>query len=75
MRRRPSLHGTIEQALFRDHSEGDKDQVANLRQAQRTWIKHRDEGAKLYISLFINLKIYGSSVIADYLGEFAGLGT
>ena len=54
--------------------KADKDQVSNLRQAQRTWIKHRDEGAKLYVSLFINLKIYGSSVIADYLGEFAGLG-
>jgi uncharacterized protein YecT (DUF1311 family) len=23
-----------------------------LREAQRTWIKHRDEGAKFYVSLF-----------------------
>ena len=30
--------------------KGDKGQVTNLREAQRTWIKHRDEGAKFYIS-------------------------
>jgi uncharacterized protein YecT (DUF1311 family) len=29
-----------------------KDQVSNVRQAQRNWIKHRDEGAKFYVSLF-----------------------
>jgi uncharacterized protein YecT (DUF1311 family) len=29
-----------------------KDQVSNLREAQRNWIKHRDEGAKLYMSIF-----------------------
>jgi uncharacterized protein YecT (DUF1311 family) len=32
--------------------KADKDQVSNLRKAQRTWIKHRDEGAKVYVSLF-----------------------
>jgi uncharacterized protein YecT (DUF1311 family) len=30
----------------------DKDRVANVREAQRNWIKHRDEGAKFYVSLF-----------------------
>jgi uncharacterized protein YecT (DUF1311 family) len=30
----------------------DKDQAANVRDAQRNWIKHRDEGAKFYVSLF-----------------------
>ncbi|MFZ0918112.1 MAG: lysozyme inhibitor LprI family protein, partial [Candidatus Udaeobacter sp.] len=30
----------------------DKERVSNLRQAQRNWIKHRDEGAKFYASLF-----------------------
>lgn len=30
----------------------DKERVSNVRQAQRKWIKHRDEGAKFYVSLF-----------------------
>ncbi len=30
----------------------DKERVANVREAQRNWIKHRDEGAKFYVSLF-----------------------
>jgi uncharacterized protein YecT (DUF1311 family) len=30
----------------------DKERVSNVRQAQRNWIKHRDEGAKFYVSLF-----------------------
>lgn len=30
----------------------DKERVANVREAQRKWIKHRDEGAKFYVSLF-----------------------
>ncbi|MGI8821288.1 MAG: lysozyme inhibitor LprI family protein [Chthoniobacterales bacterium] len=30
----------------------DKDQVSNVRDGQRSWIKHRDEGAKFYVSLF-----------------------
>ena len=30
----------------------DKERVANVRHAQRDWIKHRDEGAKFYVSLF-----------------------
>jgi uncharacterized protein YecT (DUF1311 family) len=30
----------------------DKERVSNVRQGQRNWIKHRDEGAKFYVSLF-----------------------
>ena len=30
----------------------DKDRVSVVREAQRDWIKHRDEGAKLYTSIF-----------------------
>jgi uncharacterized protein YecT (DUF1311 family) len=30
----------------------EKDRVANVREAQRNWIKHRDEGAKFYVALF-----------------------
>ncbi|MGH7984489.1 MAG: lysozyme inhibitor LprI family protein [Candidatus Udaeobacter sp.] len=30
----------------------DQVRVSNVREAQRNWIKHRDEGAKLYVSLF-----------------------
>jgi uncharacterized protein YecT (DUF1311 family) len=30
----------------------DKERVSNVRQAQRNWLKHRDEGAKFYVSLF-----------------------
>jgi len=30
----------------------DKERVANVREAQRKWIKHRDEGAKFYVSRF-----------------------
>ena len=29
-----------------------KDRVSLVREAQRTWIKHRDDGAKFYVSLF-----------------------
>jgi uncharacterized protein YecT (DUF1311 family) len=29
-----------------------KNQVSNVREAQRNWIKHRDEGARFYVSLF-----------------------
>ena len=29
-----------------------KDGIPLLRQSQRSWIKHRDEGANLYVSLF-----------------------
>jgi uncharacterized protein YecT (DUF1311 family) len=46
----------LDQQLNKRYSEiiqkADKDQVSNLREAQRTWIKHRDEGAKFYVSLF-----------------------
>ncbi len=30
----------------------EKDRVANVREAQRKWIRHRDDGAKFYVSLF-----------------------
>jgi len=30
----------------------DKERVSNVRQGQRNWIKHRDAGAKFYVSLF-----------------------
>jgi uncharacterized protein YecT (DUF1311 family) len=30
----------------------DKERVSNVRQGQREWIKHRDAGAKFYVSLF-----------------------
>ena len=33
-------------------AQGDKDRVSVVREAQRAWIKHRDEGAKFYISAF-----------------------
>src|SRR5438067_3998797 len=33
-------------------AQSEKDRVSLLREAQRKWIKHRDEGAKLYVSLF-----------------------
>jgi uncharacterized protein YecT (DUF1311 family) len=29
-----------------------KEQVSNVRENQRNWIKHRDEGSKFYVSLF-----------------------
>jgi uncharacterized protein YecT (DUF1311 family) len=29
-----------------------KDRVSLVRESERTWIKHRDEGAKIYVSLF-----------------------
>ena len=46
----------LDRQLNKRYSEiiqkADKDQVSNLREAQRTWIKHRDEGAKFYVSVF-----------------------
>src|SRR5438046_1168984 len=33
-------------------AQSEKDRVSLVREAQRKWIKHRDEGAKLYASLF-----------------------
>src|SRR6266480_147301 len=33
-------------------AQQDKDRVPVVREAQRDWIKHRDEGAELYVSLF-----------------------
>jgi uncharacterized protein YecT (DUF1311 family) len=40
----------------------DKERVANVREAQRNWIKHRDEGAKFYVSLFPGKRASPSSV-------------
>ena len=46
----------LDRQLNKRYSEiiqkADKDQVSNVREAQRTWIKHRDEGAKFYVSVF-----------------------
>ncbi|PYI95294.1 MAG: hypothetical protein DMF00_16125 [Verrucomicrobia bacterium] len=46
----------LDRQLNKRYSEiiqkADKDQVSNLREAQRTWIKHRDEGAKFHVSVF-----------------------
>jgi uncharacterized protein YecT (DUF1311 family) len=33
-------------------AKAEKDRVSLVREAQRAWIKRRDEGVKLYISLF-----------------------
>jgi uncharacterized protein YecT (DUF1311 family) len=33
-------------------AQTEKDRVLLVREAQRNWIKHRDEGAKLYMSIF-----------------------
>jgi len=33
-------------------AQADKDRIPVVREAQRDWIKHRDEGAKLYMSIF-----------------------
>jgi len=33
-------------------AQADKDRIPVVREAQRDWIKHRDEGAKLYMSSF-----------------------
>lgn len=48
--------GALDRQLNKRYAEVlakmDKDQVANVREAQRNWIKHRDEGAKFYVSLF-----------------------
>ena len=30
----------------------EKEQISNMREGQRDWIKHRDEGAKFYVSQF-----------------------
>lgn len=30
----------------------DKERVSNVREAQRSWLQHRDDGAKFYVSLF-----------------------
>ena len=34
-------------------AQADKDRIPVVREAQRDWIKHRDEGAKLYMSIFL----------------------
>ena len=33
-------------------AQSEKDRMSLVREGQRKWIKHRDEGAKLYVSLF-----------------------
>ena len=33
-------------------AQSEKDRVSLVREAQRNWIKHRDEGARFYVSLF-----------------------
>jgi len=33
-------------------AQSEKDRISLVREGQRKWIKHRDEGAKLYVSLF-----------------------
>jgi len=33
-------------------AQADKDRIPVVREAQRDWIKHREEGAKLYMSIF-----------------------
>src|SRR5437773_8890087 len=33
-------------------AQSEKDRVSLVREGQRKWIKHRDEGARLYVSLF-----------------------
>jgi uncharacterized protein YecT (DUF1311 family) len=47
---------TLDQQLNKRYAEviakTVKDQVSNVREAQRNWIKHRDEGARFYVSLF-----------------------
>jgi uncharacterized protein YecT (DUF1311 family) len=46
----------LDQQLNKTYSEVlakmEKDRVSLVREAQRAWIKHRDEGAKFYASLF-----------------------
>ena len=46
----------LDRQLNKRYSEiiqkADQNQVSNLREAQRNWIKHRDEGVKFYVSLF-----------------------
>ena len=46
----------LDRQLNKRYSEivqkADQDQISNLREAQRNWIKHRDEGAKFYVSVF-----------------------
>src|SRR5437867_5918651 len=46
----------LDQQLNKMYGEGlaqsEKDRISLVREGQRKWIKHRDEGAKLYVSLF-----------------------
>src|SRR6266487_2921522 len=47
---------TLDRQLNKRYAEviakTDKDRVSIVREAQRDWIKYRDEGARLYVSLF-----------------------
>ena len=47
-----SLDGKLNKRYSEIIQKADKGQVSNLREAQRNWIKHRDDGAKFYVSLF-----------------------
>ena len=47
---------TLDQQLNKKYADviaqSEKDRVSLVREAQRKWIKYRDEGARLYVSLF-----------------------
>lgn len=47
---------TLDQQLNKKYAEvitqTDKDRVPLMRESQRNWVKHRDEGAKIYTALF-----------------------
>src|SRR6266542_3378946 len=47
-----SLDGKLNKRYSEIIAKTQKDRVSNLREAQRNWIKHRDDGAKFYVSLF-----------------------
>ncbi len=42
----------VEQNVPRSSRKTHKDRVCLVREGQRAWIKHRDEGVKFYVSLF-----------------------
>ncbi len=47
-----TLDGQLNEKYAKVLARTEKDRVPLMREAQRTWIKHRDEGAKLYTSIF-----------------------
>jgi uncharacterized protein YecT (DUF1311 family) len=46
------LDGQLNKRYAQVIAKTDKERVSSVRQGQRNWIKHRDEGAKFYASLF-----------------------